>query len=133
MLHTTDLLFSYPGSAAIHFPKLSIAPGDHSLLLGASGSGKTTWLHLLGGLRLPTEGSIHFGDTEITSLSASRRDQFRGRSIGLVFQQPHLIHALSVMENLRLASQMADLPWRSSEAMGLLEELGIGHKASSRV
>ncbi|HAA17624.1 MAG TPA: ABC transporter ATP-binding protein [Cytophagales bacterium] len=133
MLQTTALEFSYSGTHSLRFPSLDIDKEKHSLLLGASGSGKTTWLHLLGGLRQPTQGTIQYGETELNTLAPSQRDRFRGRTIGLVFQQPHLIRALSVLENLRLAAEMADLPWDSAFAKGLLDELGVADKATRRI
>ncbi len=127
MLHTSDLTYCYPNGSPLSFPDLNCKKGEHWLLLGASGSGKTTWLHLLGGLRTPLSGSIHLDGTELSKLQGSALDGFRGKNIGIVFQQPHFVGSLTVRENLQLAQKLGH-----SEKPGLidplLEKLGLSHK-----
>ena len=133
MLQATDLQFAYKKEALLRFPNLQLDQAQHTLLLGASGSGKTTWLHLLGGLRQPSSGQIFYGETELTALKNRALDRFRGRHIGLVFQQPHLITALSVLGNLKLACRLGGAPWEEAFAEHLLENLGLVDKAHKGV
>jgi len=130
MLNTSDLTYCYPNGSPISFPDLNCQKGEHWLLLGASGSGKTTWLHLLGGLRTPLSGSIQLDGTELSQLQGSALDAFRGKNIGIVFQQPHFVGSLTVTENLRLAQRLghADDPELIDH---LLHQLGLSHKADA--
>ncbi|RME91755.1 MAG: ABC transporter ATP-binding protein [Bacteroidetes bacterium] len=128
MLQTRNLSFAYAGGALLRFPDLDCAAGEQWLLLGSSGSGKTTMLHLLAGLRKPKQGEVRIGKTVLTKLTGKALDQFRGQRIGLVFQQPHFLRALTVGENLALARQMAGLPADPAAIRQKLERLNIGSK-----
>lgn len=127
LLATQGLSLSYSKEQYIRFPDLLLKPGEHTLLLGASGSGKTSWLHLLGGLRKPNEGRVLYGEEDLYQMKGTQRDRFRGSKIGLVFQQPHLVQALNVLDNVRLAAKMARLPWDIAKASALFGALGIDH------
>lgn len=131
LLQTTPLTFSYPGQATLTFPELSLAGGEALLLLGKSGSGKTTFLHLLAGLLAPSTGKIVLDGTELSSLHGHQLDLFRGRNIGIVFQKPHLIAALSVQENLVLAQFLSKK--KGVSVQGLLQDLGLADKGSAAV
>lgn len=100
MITTSNLMYKYSGSAPITFPDIKVASGHALLICGESGCGKTTLLHLLAGLRKPTSGQIIIGEDEISDFSAAKLDQFRGRHIGIVYQQPYFIQSLSVLDNL---------------------------------
>jgi len=102
------------------------------LLLGRSGSGKTTLLQLLGGLRTPQKGKVVVAGTEIKSLSAAQLDQFRGKHIGIVFQQSHFVKALNVQENLLLAQQLAGEKPSKERAIELLDRLSLKHKLHAK-
>ena len=104
MLHSEGLTFAYTSNSSFSFPDIRAEKGSSLLILGESGKGKTTLLHLLAGLLRPTSGSIHVGDTDITQLDTQQLDRFRGQNIGLIFQVSHFVAALTVRENLRLAS-----------------------------
>lgn len=132
MLKTKDLQFNYDGGQPLRFPDIECGSGEHWLLLGESGSGKTTLLHLLGGLRTPKGGSVSIGDTSLGSLSANELDKFRGKNVGIVFQVPHFVRALSVRENLELAQKLAGLRPDPERIKKLLDRLGIGHKLNSK-
>ena len=95
MLRTTGLQFSYDGRNELSFPNIDCKSGEHWLLLGQSGSGKTTLLHLLGGLLSPKSGRIEVANTDMSALSATQRDRFRGRNIGIIFQSAHFVRALT--------------------------------------
>jgi ABC-type lipoprotein export system ATPase subunit len=84
-------------------PQLQIKSGERLLIKGASGKGKTTFLHLLSGLFTPNEGYINIGDTEITRLDEEARAIFRRNHIGIVFQKLNLIEHLTAIENIELS------------------------------
>ena len=130
MLQTTALQFSYAGSRAFHFPDIATQKGSPLLVLGESGTGKTTLLHLLGGLLRPQSGSIRIGDTDLAKLSGRSLDQFRGQNIGIVFQQPHFVEALSVKENLLLANYLPGKKLDPSRAEDLLQKLGVSSSSA---
>lgn len=132
MLQAKNLTFRYPGGETLRFPDLHCTAGETHLLLGDSGSGKTTMLQLLAGLRKPATGSIRIGETEVTSLAGRELDRFRGRNVGIVFQTPHFLRALSVTENLSVAMQLAGKPVDKSRIRALLDQLDIGNKATAR-
>ena len=130
MLQTTDLHYTYPNGPSFAFPDVKVAREEVLLILGRSGSGKTTLLHLLAGLMAPTSGIVSIDNTALSSLSGSKMDGFRGRHIGLVFQQPLFIRSVNVMHNLQLARTLAGLEADDNRAKQLLEELGMADRAS---
>lgn len=133
MIVTKNLSYTYPGGKAIIFPDMQCNSRDILLVLGSSGVGKTTLLHLLGGILSVQKGQISIDDKDLNTLSGSQMDQFRGRNIGIVFQQNHFINALNVMENLLLAQRLSGNKADSAAAKALLDRLNIGHKAYSDV
>ena len=106
MLYTKDLSFQYEKAKPLQFPNIECQRGEKWLILGQSGCGKTTLLHLLGGLLTPKSGSIFVNETELHRLSPSVADRFRGKNIGIVFQKSHFVQSLTVEENLLLAQQL---------------------------
>jgi predicted ABC-type transport system involved in lysophospholipase L1 biosynthesis ATPase subunit len=115
--------------SAIHDVDLIIYPGEAVAITGPSGSGKTTLLNLIAGLDHPTRGEIHVAGQNLGSLSEGKLTAFRAKSIGLVFQDPHLLPGLSAVENVAVAR----LPWARrtelmKEARKLLEALGLGER-----
>ena len=130
MLETKNLKFKYDDDSELSFPNINTSK-ENLLILGASGVGKTTFLHLLSGLLKPLEGEIDLIGTPISKLTMSEMDRFRGKNIGIVFQKPHFINSLTVKENLQLAqyiSKKIDKTIISS----LLESLGIEDKANKK-
>ncbi len=132
MLHTKGIRFQYDHSAVFTVPDLTLSGGDELLILGKSGSGKTTILNILGGLLRPGQGEVFVEDVSIYGLSGAALDKFRGRNIGIVFQKPHLLQPLSVEENIRLANFFVDNP-RSDKVAQLLEELDISGKKNAKI
>lgn len=128
MIESKNLTFSYPG-LPFHFPDISCKKGEVLLVRGSSGKGKTTLLHLLGGLQQPTSGTISINGTTITALSTMKLDQFRGAQIGIIFQQPHFVASLNILQNLELASSLANKKIDTVKAKQLLAQLVIEDQA----
>lgn len=129
--HNVSFVFDSAGGTSLKFPDIVCQTGEHWLLLGQSGSGKTTLLHLLAGLRTPLSGEIKVNNTVLNQLSGAKLDQFRGKEIGVIFQQSHFLRALTIGENLALARQLVGLPADSGKIGALLEQLNIGHKLNA--
>lgn len=132
MIKTNQLTFQYSTDLQFHFPDMHCMQGSHWLILGQSGCGKSTLLHLLGGLLNPTGGEVVIKEQDLTTLSTDELDHFRGQNIGIVFQQSHLIKALTVEENLLTAQYLAGAPQDKKTVAALLERLNIGDKAKKK-
>ena len=130
MLETKNLRFKYDDDSELSFPDMKTSK-ENLLILGASGVGKTTFLHLLSGLLKPLEGEIDLIGTPISKLTMSEMDRFRGKNIGIVFQKPHFINSLTVKENLQLA-QYISKKIDKTRISSLLESLGIVDKANKK-
>lgn len=132
MLRTQQLEYTYPGNKPITFPDIQCEKGSQWLLLGQSGTGKTTLLHLLGGIRKPQKGKVYIANQELNTLSSTALDQFRGKNIGIVFQQSHFVQSLTVGENLQLAQTLAGHSADPKRIKKLLDRLNIGDKIGDR-
>ena len=119
---------------ALREVSLRIMPGDFMAIVGPSGSGKSTMLGLLGCLDLPTSGSIKIAGEEITTLDDPSRTRLRGRTIGFVFQQFHLIAHLTALGNVETALLYRGLKpaERREKAMDALERVGLGARHDHR-
>jgi ABC-type lipoprotein export system ATPase subunit len=134
MVSVKDLQYTYPKAiTTMRFPDFEIQAGEHSLLLGESGGGKTTLLHLIGGLLQSQKGKIELDGVNIAALSAVQLDQFRGKKMGFIFQKNHLINTLTVKQNLLAASFFAGNLADPQRAVEILEELGLADKLNSKV
>jgi putative ABC transport system ATP-binding protein len=127
-----DLSYVRDGRTVIDLPAWSVAAGEHALVLGPSGSGKTTLLHLIAGLLRPTRGVIAVAGRELGRLSPRAVDRLRGQQIGIVFQTLHLIGALSVADNLRLAGYLAGRTPEPARIARALDGVGLGARARAR-
>ena len=96
---------------------------------GPSGCGKSTVLHILAGLIVPTQGSVTVAGSDLRALSEGERDRWRGRTVGLVPQRLHLVGALDVRDNLRLAQTLPGLPLDDTRITALLEAVGVADLA----
>ncbi len=133
MVRIQGLSYQYPGAQQVNYPDWEVTQGDHSLILGGSGCGKTTLLHLLAGLLKSQQGELTVAGTSLPSLGGAKLDAFRGRNIGLIFQKPHLINTLSVIDNLKLAQYLAQLPQDHNRIDHVLGALDITEKSKSKV
>src|SRR5688572_24158041 len=132
MIKTSNLTYTYPGQPEMVFPDMECQTNEHALILGPSGVGKTTLLHLLGGILSPAKGEIVVGGTPMHTLRGKRLDKFRGKHIGIIFQKAHFIRSLTSMENLLLTQHIAGNKADQRRAHQLLEHLSIAHKANSK-
>ena len=109
---------------------LEIPRGDFVALRGASGTGKSTLLHLIGGLDTPKAGEIIYNGENLAAYSESRLTKFRNRSVGFVFQAYHLLPELTALENVCLTARIARLPAAAAEKRGreLLARVGLGER-----
>ncbi len=133
MLEIQSLAYRYSKEVAIHYKDWLVKENDHALILGNSGSGKTTLLHLIGALLKPSEGFIQINGQDTSQLSSSSLDRFRGKNIGIVFQQAHLIQSLSVKENLRLAQSLAFGKTDSHRINAIMNRLEIGALSQRKI
>ena len=106
---------------------LDLYPGEFVVLLGPSGSGKSTLLNILGGLDVPTAGTVRYLDQEITAYSDSALTRYRREHVGFVFQFYNLIPSLTAKENVSLITEIARDPMRPEEA---LERVGLGDRTN---
>lgn len=129
MLRIHNIRHTYTGAAqpVIETEDEQFASGDLVLLRGISGSGKTTLLHILAGLLHPTEGDIRLGERSLYAFPEAVRDQIRGRLIGYVLQNHHLLPFLNTLENVILPMALAgiDPHVRKKRALTLLEQLDL--------
>lgn len=132
MLRTQSLHFQYDSTTQFHFPDIELSAGANLLVLGESGIGKTTLIHLIAGLLKPGSGSIELHGTVLNELSSARLDRFRGQHIGLVFQRPHFMQSLSLRDNLKLVQHLGGQKPNEGRVSSVLEHLGIQHKRHSR-
>ncbi len=133
MVKINGLTYNYSPEVQLKFPDFSLSKGEQALILGQSGCGKTTLLHLLSGLLQPNSGNVDVENENITKMSGARLDNFRGANIGIVFQTPHFIEALTVKENLTLTQTLAGKTRDVDKVKTLLADLGVESKLNSKL
>ncbi len=113
---------------------LEVHEGEMVAIMGASGVGKSTLLHVMGTLDRPDRGSLHLAGEDVLSLSESRRSEFRNRTLGFVFQFHHLLPEFTALENVAMPLLLARRSQEDAhEAAGkLLGELGLAERAHHR-
>jgi ABC-type lipoprotein export system ATPase subunit len=109
---------------------VTVSRGDFVALRGASGTGKSTLLHLIGGLDSPNAGEIIFCGQNLAAFSESQLTNFRNRRVGFVFQAYHLLPELTALENVCLPARIARTPAAQAEKHGreLLARVGLGER-----
>jgi lipoprotein-releasing system ATP-binding protein len=113
---------------------LAIAPGETVAIVGESGVGKSTLLHLLGGLERPSGGSIRVADFDLGSRSDREVARFRNEKVGFVFQFHHLLPDFTALENVMMPCLIngATAADASERARSLLERVGLGERLTHR-
>lgn len=107
---------------------VEIKKGDFVAIMGASGSGKSTMMNLIGCLDVPSRGSIYLKSKDISKLSESDLASFRGKTIGFIFQQYNLIHTMSAFENVMLPLEFLEYDDKKAadRAREILRIVGLG-------
>jgi putative ABC transport system ATP-binding protein len=105
---------------ALRSVDLDLNAGEFLVLLGASGSGKSTLLNIIGGLDVPTRGTVAYRDLELTGLDDDGLTEYRRRHVGFVFQFYNLIPSLTARENVALVTDISPDPMPPEEALGLV-------------
>jgi len=113
---------------------LELSRGDFVALRGASGTGKSTLLHLIGGLDTPNAGEIYFHGQKLSAASSRELTIFRNRRVGFVFQAYHLLPELTALENVCLSARIARVSAKMAEngARELLERVGLNRREDHR-
>jgi len=134
MLHIDNLTFQYKKSEHVFsFPNVTLKHEENLLVLGKSGIGKTTFLHLLAGLLKPKAGCVIINNKNINDLSSAKLDRFRGENIGLVFQKKHAIPTLNVIENLKARLFLSKKKIDDSEIETVLSQLNLLELKKSKI
>ena len=124
-LKTRDLTKVYrSGEVEVHALRgvdLDLHEGELVVMLGPSGSGKSTLLNILGGLDVPSAGTVHFHDQDLTAARDAELTRYRRDHVGFVFQFYNLIPSLTAEENVALVTEIAAAPMDPAAALGLVE------------
>ncbi|MEM1052106.1 MAG: ATP-binding cassette domain-containing protein [Pseudomonadota bacterium] len=124
-LAISDVGLSYDESPVLDDISFTLEPGEHALLLGPSGSGKSSLLNIICGLQTPDKGTVTLGGESVT-------DAIRKCHMGIIFQTLRLVSALTIRGNLLLAQKLSGGSQDTSRVDGVLEQLGIGDRANAR-
>lgn len=121
-------------TTALREVTLEIPKGSFTCIVGPSGHGKSTLMHLLGGLDRPTGGTVHIDGTDIGRLDNDGLARLRGQKIGFVFQFFNLLQSLTAAENVETAMMLGGIPEKeqAGRSRQLLEMLGLGDKAGAK-
>jgi putative ABC transport system ATP-binding protein len=132
MIAVRGLAHRYGAAEALRLADWKVAQGERWLVLGRSGCGKTTLLHVLAGLVRPTEGQVEVSGEDVLKLEGARLDRWRATTVGIVLQALHLVKHLSVRDNLRLAQYLAKAPQDDKRIDDALGALGVAAKSARR-
>ena len=131
MIITKEVEFNYDNQIFFKFQDIDLKSNENLLIIGNSGVGKTTLMHLLAGLLKSNSGSIKLFDKELSQLSSHQLDTFRKNNIGIVFQRPHFVNSLTVKENLQLAQYIANKN-DNNRIESILKNLNIFDKSNKK-
>ncbi len=132
MIRIDKLRFGYRnGNDVLRLDEFVLEPQSDILIVGPSGCGKTTLLHLIAGLLVAASGRVVVDGQDLGALSPAARDRFRGRHIGIVLQQFHLLPTLTALQNLLVAQSIAGLPVDRAAAHAMLAALGVDERVDA--
>ena len=129
VIQTVHLYKRFGDITALDDVNITVARGEFVAIMGSSGSGKTTLMNILTCLDTPSEGQVLLNGTDAAALNEEARRTFRARTIGLVFQQFHLLPYLTACENVMLAQYYHSVTDKAA-ALAALERVGLGHRSS---
>lgn len=138
IIRTHELSKSYSSGTvttqALRGVTLEIPRGSFTCIVGPSGHGKSTLMHLIGGLDRPSQGSVFLDGTDLSQLENSQLARLRGKKIGFVFQFFNLLQGLTAKENVEVAMMLAGIPEKeqATGALKLLAMVGLAEKADSK-
>ena len=112
----------------LDIPTWKVDAGEQVVLVGASGCGKTTLLHIIAGILRPTSGHVLIDGWDTPVLTEAERDVFRARRIGYVFQTFNLLQGFSALENVLIGMTFAGGRHDKNRAKNLLDRVGLGHR-----
>jgi len=127
--------FIEPNGEPLHvldIPKFNLADGEQMALVGRSGCGKTTLLHVIAGISTATSGNVYIDNLDITRLSEAGRDRFRAENVGYVFQTFNLLSGFTALENVQLGMTFARGRKDPQRAKELLDRVGLSHRLSHK-
>ena len=127
-----DISFDIDGQKLFSNINLNLKPQKDLLITGPSGVGKTTLLSILCGLQKPTNGSIIYNDIDLYNLAENEIDNFRGKNLGIVFQNFNLINSFTVKQNLEIAANAIGNK-SSDQYFNLLDRIGLADKSHIKV
>ena len=121
-------------TTALKDVSLEIQQGSFTCIVGPSGHGKSTLMHLIGGLDRPSSGTVYIGEEEISRIYNSELARLRGKRVGFVFQFFNLLQGLTAIENVEIAMMLAGVSEREQRlrAEKLLALVGLAEKAGSK-
>ena len=128
VIETVHLYKRFGTVTALDDVNIAVARGEFVAIMGSSGSGKTTLMNILSCLDTPTEGKVLLNGTDAAALDEEARRAFRARTIGLVFQQFHLLPYLTACENVMLAQYYHSVTDKTA-ALAALERVGLPHRS----
>ena len=131
VLSCKNLRKTYQGPAPVHVllgVDLEVRAGERIAIMGRSGSGKSTLLHLLGGLDLPSEGTVTIQGKTLNTMSETERGHFRNAALGFVYQFHHLLPEFSAVDNVAMPLLIRRMPVSEARerAAAVLRQLGLG-------
>ena len=128
VIETVHLYKRFGTVTALDDVNITVARGEFVAIMGSSGSGKATLMNILSCLDTPTEGKVLLNGTDAAALDEEARRAFRARTIGLVFQQFHLLPYLTACENVMLAQYYHSVTDKAA-ALAALERVGLAHRS----
>ncbi len=128
VIQTVHLYKRFGAVTALDDVNITVARGEFVAIMGSSGSGKTTLMNILTCLDTPSEGQVLLNGTDAAALDDEARRVFRARTIGLVFQQFHLLPYLTACENVMLAQYYHSVTDKAA-ALAALERVGLAHRS----